>query len=233
MDKLNLKLRELLHKYGSEKEAEICGNALITDGKKIPLFPWRRERRFTEMRNIIASPYFEGLSMYRAMSVRSRSADRRETTRRELDLFRWLTGDEVAEIFSVGNASATNLLLKSRKGYVGVIELGFTLSRKEEETDKHEAISSSGIVCDKAIDTQYRQRSIYLFGEEEETYTDNDFELYGLDEEEVALVRQAFDLVTGKDKTDYEKEYRKTERLLKSVELSLQTSENILAREEK
>ncbi|MDD6994751.1 MAG: hypothetical protein SPH68_06940 [Candidatus Borkfalkiaceae bacterium] len=232
MDKLNLKLRDLLQKYGSEKEAELCGNTLFTGGKKIPLLPWRRERRFTEMKNIIASPYFEGMSMYRAMSVRLCSANKREAVRKEIDLFGWLTGDDVAEIFTVRNDVATNLLIKSKKGYVGVIELGFTLRRKEAETDKHEAISSSGIVCDKAIDTQYRQRSVYLFSEEEETYTDNDFELFGLDEEEVALVRQAFDVITGKDKTDYEREYRKTERLLQSVELSHRSSENILVKEE-
>ena len=35
------------------------------------------------------------------------------------------------------------------------------------------------MVCDRAVDTQYRQQSVYVLGEREEAYTDNDFELYG------------------------------------------------------
>ena len=44
------------------------------------------------------------------------------------------------------------------------------------------------------VDAQLRQDSIYVFGAENQKYTDVDFELYGLSVEQVAIVRAAFEL---------------------------------------
>ena len=89
------------------------------------------------------------------------------------------------------------------------------------------------MVCDRAVDTQYRQQSVYVLGEREEAYTDNDFELYGLDERETALVRQAFDVLTGMDKTDYEKENAVLEALISCAEKSQTGNCNVIVGEEK
>ena len=201
MNTLTGKLRALLKKYGFRSMAELNGRTLFCEGTEIPLFPWRRERRFAEMRNIVQSEYFVSPSMYRAGVFAEKTEDTDEVTARELDLFEFVMRDEISEIFSVRNGAARNLLLLSKKGIVGVIEIGASV-KKGERTDKHEAISSSGIVCDRAVDTQIRQDSVYLLGGKTETYTDTDFELYGLDERETACVRAAFDFLTEREETD-------------------------------
>lgn len=233
MDKINRKLHELLSKYGADRPAEISGGTLTYEGKKVGLLPWRRERRFGEMKNIVASPYFEGLSMYRSMCVENTSADRKRVLKRELDLFGYILDEKISEVFCVENDGAQNLIVRSTNGTVGVIELGFTVMNAGKETDKHEVIGVSGMVCDRAVDTQYRQQSVYVLGEREEAYTDNDFELYGLDERETALVRQAFDVLTGTDKTDYAKENAVLEALISCAEKSQTGNCNVIVGEEK
>ena len=89
MDRVNEKLRELLKKYGRDERAVLCGNSLLFKGKKTELLPWRRERRFVEMKNIVSSPYFNGMSIYRAMAVEKRDADPVLVFKRELDLFEY------------------------------------------------------------------------------------------------------------------------------------------------
>jgi len=49
------------------------------------------------------------------------------------------------------------------------------------------------------VDAQLKQDSIYVFGAENQKYTDVDFELYGLTIEEIAVVRAAFAIAQNKN----------------------------------
>ena len=52
------------------------------------------------------------------------------------------------------------------------------------------------------VDAQLKQDSIYIFGKDNKKFTDVDFELYGLNVEDVAVVRTAFALAKLDDYTD-------------------------------
>ena len=79
-------------------------------------------------------------------------------------------------------------------GVVCSLEIANTLPAGAEHIDKHEIITARGLVCDRVVDTQIPQQSIYLYAGTNEAYTDVDFELYGLSAAEVAAVRCAFAL---------------------------------------
>jgi hypothetical protein len=60
------------------------------------------------------------------------------------------------------------------------------------DIDKHEIITDNGVACDRVVDTQTPQSSIYVYGKENKTFTDTDAELHGLSEMEINTVRNAF-----------------------------------------
>jgi len=85
------------------------------------------------------------------------------------------------------------MVAKLENGVVCTIEVAATLPATASPIDKHEIIARRGVACDRAVDTQVPQHSVYVFSEKgEEAYTDTDYELYGLSEEDTAVVRQAF-----------------------------------------
>ena len=74
--------------------------------------------------------------------------------------------------------------------------LATTLKPTDNVIDKHEIIAQKGVICDRAVDTQVPQSSIYIFGSDgnRETYTDVDAELFGLNVLDCARVRAAFEI---------------------------------------
>ena len=71
------------------------------------------------------------------------------------------------------------------------------------------------------VDTQIPQQSIYLYTDKPEAYTDVDFELFGLTQDQVALVRTAFAL--AKDATLREQaleDAAKTDRIVEAARKS-------------
>jgi len=114
---------------------------------------------------------------------------------RELDICRFLTGREIVSVTAFERESrAATLLAVMDDGVVCSVEVANTLPVGTDPIDKHEVISARGLVCDRVVDTQIPQSSVYLYAETEEAYTDVDFELYGLKSDDIAAVRAAFAL---------------------------------------
>ena len=82
--------------------------------------------------------------------------------------------------------------------------------------DKHEIITDRGTACDRNVDSQTPLSSVYVYGAQNEEYTDVDFELYGLSIREISIVRQAFDI--AKDKTLGERNNAQAKRLAALVQ---------------
>ena len=60
--------------------------------------------------------------------------------------------------------------------------------------DRHELIARRGVACDRVVDTQVPQDSVYaLTASRDGRYTDTDAELFGLASDEVPLVRAAYE----------------------------------------
>ena len=80
-------LEFLLKKYSVGKEAVLNGTtAVIVNGKAYPLLPWRGERRFIELRNLIREGAIHGISVMRTLRIVKKGSDLYKELYRELDL---------------------------------------------------------------------------------------------------------------------------------------------------
>ena len=190
------KLDLLLKKYDVPVRAEKKGtDSVVIEGKEVPLLPHRYERRFTELRKMLHDGTVTGISAVRCGNVAPSNVPLTSLIGRELDLCRFLTGHEIVGLTAfIRDGRAATLIAEMDDGVVCPIEVANTLPEGSDPIDKHEVISARGLVCDRVVDTQIPQQSVYLYGETNEAYTDVDFELYGLTASEAAAVRCAFAL---------------------------------------
>lgn len=189
---MNKALAFLTAKYGVPA-GEISGSDGAYRAGGYPLLPWRIERRFVELKNLIANGTLEGVSTLRFSSMTAGGRLPEQVTR-ELDLAAWMTGSPVASLFAVcSGGAAANLVVKLANGVSVSVECGNKLPSGAETIDRHEIIARRGIASDRVVDTQVPQSSIYSFtGKGEERYTDTDAELFGLSADEIGVVRAAF-----------------------------------------
>lgn len=194
---MNQGLQALRTKYAVACDGKIDGNYLhLTDGRKIRLLPWRVERRFVELQKLVTGKTLEDVSTLRfaAMSA-AKSLD--ELLYRELDLCAFLGGSAIVSTFAVfGGCKIANVLVKLADGKSCSVECSAALPIGTDEIDRHEIIARRGIACDRTVDTQVPQSSIYLFtAGKEARFTDTDAELFGLSNDEITLVRAAFQVL--------------------------------------
>lgn len=199
MEKLQNKLEFLLDKYSVDAKAVIkdCRTVEI-DGKDYPVFAHRCERRFVELNRIVNNGTLVGVSVMRVAVIAEKGSDLWQMLAREFDLCQWILQDDIKSVMTMKNDNTMNVIAVTKKGVVCTIEVAATLAAGQEPVDKHEIISQRGIACDVVVDAQLKQDSIYVFTDKKETYTDVDFELYGLSAEEISIVRAAFALAQNK-----------------------------------
>lgn len=195
MKKYQEKLNFLLDKYQVGKKVTLKNcNCAEVDGQEIPLLSHRSERRFIELKKLVQDGTVKGISAFRISNITNKSVDLNKILYKELDLCMWILESKIASICTMRNGNVQNTIAKTESGVVCTIEIAATLDENLKTIDKHEIISERGIACDKVVDTQIMQNSIYLFGKEKKEFTDTDFELYGLESDEVAMVRHAFEI---------------------------------------
>lgn len=200
MVKLQEKLDMLLEKYAVEKEVKLIDNGHVSiNGNIVPLLPWRSERRFFEMKSCVTNGTLGKPSVIRVANTTNKGACMKCLLAREADICRYTLGSEIVSVMVFENGDALNAVLKLANDVICTIELAATLREGERPVDKHEIATTRGTTCDKVVDTQYMQSSIYVLGEAHEEYTDVDFELYGLSIDETAIVRAAFEAAKKDD----------------------------------
>ncbi len=190
---LQEKLEFLLDKYSVETKAELkdCKTAII-DGVNTPVLSHRLERRFIELKNIVQGGTLQGISVMRVARIVEKGTDIFAELYREFDICEYILGKKIVGVTAMQNDNTLNVIATAKGGIVCTIEISATLSKGEIAKDKHEIISQRGIACDVVVDAQLKQDSIYVFGNENKKFTDVDFELYGLEIEDIAVVRSAF-----------------------------------------
>ena len=200
-------IHKLLEKYGKKSDGwaltEHGGQPALAfdDGGIVPLLPWRYERRFLEMREIIASKQLDGVSAVKILKIGG-TGSLINTLYREADIAMWLADSTPLDVFADFNGDhAANVFIKLQNGVLCCLELMAEPSLENAVTDKHTVITSRGLACDLAVDTQIKQDSVYVYkdGNKRAAYTDTDFELYGLDPEETALARCCFDVLINRE----------------------------------
>ncbi len=192
---LNEKLAFLLNKYSVEQKAELLNRDLaVINGKELPLNAYKAERRFLELKNMCQNGTLSGISVMRVARIIEKGSDIYAALRRELDICQYVLGRKIKSIMVMQNDNVLNSIATCEDGVVCTLEISATLNKGEKPKDKHEIIAEHGIACDIVVDAQIAQSSIYLFADNNEAYTDVDFELFGLSIEDIAIVRSAFEL---------------------------------------
>lgn len=207
LKKMNAALQWLREKYAVKADGELVKSAAgsigaraelkMSDGKAVKLLPWRKERRFVELKNLVDNKTLEGVSTLRFACMTSGKA-LGELLYRELDLCAFLGESGIKSAFAVLNGKTANVVMKLFDGKSCSVECSGALPAGTETLDRHELIARRGVACDRTVDTQVPQSSIYVFGKEGESrYTDIDTELFGFDTEEILLIRAAYAVLSN------------------------------------
>lgn len=214
---LQQKLDFLLEKYAVPAKAVLAADArsVTVNGSAYALLPWRHERRLIELKKICDGTV-GAISHIKIMSINPKDVPLDEVIHRELDTAEYVGGLKITEIFKAQNGPACSVICMTDKQAVVTLELACTLPEGATVIDKHEIITDRGTACDRNVDSQTPLSSVYVYGAQNEEYTDVDFELYGLSIREISIVRQAFEI--AKDKTLGERNNAQAKRLAALVQ---------------
>jgi hypothetical protein len=218
---LNEALAGLLQKYavdvaepwclgaGGPSHASILMDGCCTDAdlpqQVIPLRPWRTERRFQELRNLVQNETITPVLMCRfACITDGQTLPLHSALYREFDLAEWLGGAPIATIYAaIDGELAANVIVRLENDVVCSVEAGTTLPAGTRIHDRHELIARRGVASDRVVDTQIPQSSVYVWGEPGlDEFTDTDAELPGFDSDSVALIRAAYDALSRPESRD-------------------------------
>lgn len=197
MKSINEGIEFLTSKYAVAKKVELIDRETVSiDGKKSAILPWRCERRFVELKKLAQGGEMHGISVIRVARIDRKGADIMKMFYREADICEYVLGSEVKEVFAIENSGkALNAILKMDSGVICTLEIAATLGEGEKVIDKHEIIAEKGVACDRVVDTQIPQSSIYVFANgKNQEFIDTDAELYGLSIDDAAIARQCFEL---------------------------------------
>ena len=229
LKKMNEALQSLRAKYAVKADGELikspasfCGAGAmlrLADGSIVKLLPWRKERRFVELKKLAEGGTLEDVSTLRFAYFSGKKSLKQELYR-ELDLAAYLGNAKIKSLFTTRNGETANVVLRLADGKSCCIECSAILPENTEDMDRHEIIARRGVASDRVVDTQVPQASIYKFtAEGEERFTDTDTELFGFELEEILLIRAAFAVLSDKKLA---KEWNKADALLaKQVEDAL------------
>lgn len=231
MNKLQEKLDFLIDKYSVKSKAVLKDNKyVVIDGKEIPLLSHRQERRFTELKNTVNNGTLVGISVMRVARIVEKGTDIYEELYREFDLCEYILQRKIKSVMVMENGNVLNAIATTEDGVVCTLEISATLKKGDQAKDKHEIISQRGIACDVVVDAQLKQDSVYVFGSETQKFTDVDFELYGLEIDEIAIVRAAFDVARSNNHNEMISADKDLMKLIDSAKKSAKTGEREVIR---
>jgi len=190
----------------------------------VPLLAWRHQRRFVELKGLVEEETITPLLMCRfACLTDGPEMPLPAILYREFDLLEWLSGTPIVGVYaSMAEGGAANVIVRLAGGVVGSVEAGTTLPHGAPVQDRHEMIARRGVASDRVVDTQVAQSSVYAWTDAgTEQHTDVDAELFGLDAEQAALVRAAFEVLRRPELTPTLR--RQHRRLRQLVELAYES----------
>ena len=223
-------LNYLLNKYsvGTDATLSADGKTVKIGEKDVPVLPWESERRFIEMRGLVLTGRLGNMCTYRIGHTAPSGTDLFALLAREIGVLEFTVNSEAKEIFAIAGNNSMNCIVETENGCVCTIELGATLEAGERDIDKHEIITDAGVACDRVVDTQMPQESIYVYGKRQEVYMDTDAELYGYSELEINTIRNAFVLSSKKEaRSAAVDKYEHIAKVVEAAAKSLETLENV------
>ena len=222
-------LNMLLRKYSVDSDAVLSadGKTVEIRGTAVPVLPWEAERRIIELRNLVLTR-LGNMCTYRIGHTAHRGTDLFELLAREIGILEFTVNSKAREIFAIAGKNTMNCIVETENGCVCTVELAATLDSGEREVDKHEIITDSGVACDRVVDTQMPQNSIYVLGKEKQSFTDTDAELFGYSEIEINIIRDAFAIAKSEDVLKAHAErWLHIMKVVSAAKKSLATLENV------
>ncbi len=220
----------LLNKYSVNAKAVLSadGKTVIVNGKEIPVLPWESERRIIELRNLVMTGRLGNMCTYRIGHTAKKGTDLFEMLAREVGILEFTVNSTAKEIFAIAGKNTMNCIVETENGCVCTIELGATLEDGQKDVDKHEIITDNGVGCDRVVDTQMPQDSIYVFGKNKQAFMDTDAELYGYEEIQINTIRNAFTVAKNEalQSANVEK-WAHIQKIVEGAKKSLATLENV------
>ena len=220
----------LLNKYSVSAKAVLSadGKTVAIDGVDVPVLPWESERRIIELRNLVVTGRLGNMCTYRIGHNAKKGTDLFELLAREVGILEFTVNSTAKEIFAIAGANTMNCIVETENGCVCTIELGATLENGQRDIDKHEIITDNGVGCDRVVDTQMPQESIYVYGKKKQAFMDTDAELYGYEEIQINTIRNAFAVAKNADvqKANAMK-WAHIQKVVESAKKSLATLENV------
>ena len=223
-------LNLLIEKYSVAKNAvlSVDGKMVVIDGDSVPVLPWESERRIVELRNLVVTGSLGNMCTYRIGHTAKKGTDLFEMLAREVGILEFTVNSKAKEIFAIAGKNTMNCIVETENGCVCTIELGATLEEGQRDIDKHEIITDNGVGCDRVVDTQMPQESVYVFGKTKQSFMDTDAELYGYEEIQINTIRNAFALAKSKELCDANiAKWMHIEKVISAAKVSLATLENV------
>ena len=223
-------LNFLLDKYSVSKQAILStdGKIVLINGVNVPVLPWESERRFIELRNLVVMGRLGNMCTYRIGHASKKGTDLFEMLAREIGILEFTVNSTVKEIFAIAGVNTMNCIVETENGCVCTIELGATLDDGQKDIDKHEIITDNGVGCDRVVDTQMPQESIYVYGKNKQVFMDTDTELYGYEEMQINTIRNAFALAKSEELCKFNTErWVHVQKVIDGAKKSLATLENV------
>ena len=223
-------LNYLLKKYSVNAKAVLStdGKTVATDGVDVPVLPWESERRFIELKNLVVTGRLGNMCTYRIGHTAKKGTDLFEMLAREVGILEFTVNSTVKEIFAIAGVNTMNCIVETENGCVCTIELGATLDEGQRDIDKHEIITDNGVACDRVVDTQMPQESIYVFGKNKQAFMDTDAELYGYEEMQINTIRNAFALAKSEELCNANTaKWAHIQKVVDGAKKSLATLENV------
>ena len=224
-------LNLLLQKYSVAKTAVLSadGKQVAIDNMNVPVLPWESERRIIELRNLVITGRLGNMCTYRIGHTAKKGTDLFELLAREVGILEFTVNSTVKEIFAIAGVNTMNCIVETENGCVCTIELGATLEDGQRDIDKHEIITDNGVGCDRVVDTQMPQDSIYLHGKNKKSFMDTDAELFGYEEIQINTIRNAFALAKSGELCNVNTaKWAHIQKVVEGAKKSLVTLENVV-----
>ena len=182
------------------KADEFC-DTLVWEGKRIPLFSSRYEPRIRAIAGYGSKP--EDNSALNVYSFVGRDIPLERLIYRELDIAEFILHSKVKKITAFVNQNAANIIAIMENGTSANLDLGNTMAAGAHYQCQHRLITNHGMANDLSATDMIIQHQLYIFGAEgTQVYDDDEYYLYGLDEEEVAKVLTIHGILTGHQKCE-------------------------------
>lgn len=141
-------LASLLNKYGIAYKEEDLETS-------VPLQPWRCNRKYQELKNMVSSGTLEQPCLLRFCHLTDSNTSLEEMLYREFDLAEFILGEQIAALHAAFTDNrAGSVIIRMKSGIVGSVEVGNQLPGGSPEVDRHEIIARRGVGSDIVVDTQ-------------------------------------------------------------------------------